>query len=78
MLDDFRGKLKKRPKQQEVNGKIEKKGKGRPRKPNSEHLHLTMDGSLKARLKKYGTENSVDLSSLVSQLVRSFLKEEGF
>lgn len=78
MLDNFRGKLKKRPKQEEVDGKIEKKKRGRPRKPNSQHLHLMMDGALKERLRKYASSQSLDLSTLVSQLVRSFLKEEGF
>ncbi len=78
MLDNFRGKLKSRPKQQELNGKIERKGKGRPRKPNSQHLHLMMDGALKERFKAYAESQSMDLSTIVSQLVRSFLEQKNY
>ena len=73
MFDNFRGALKKRPKQEAQNGKVIKKKQGRPRKPNNTHLHLMMDETLKERYRSYASSISIDLSSLTSQLVRDYL-----
>ena len=67
------------PIKEEQRGEIKKKKPGRPRKPNSTHLHLMMDGAIKERFRKYASKNYTDLSTLTTQIVRDFLdkKEAG-
>ena len=78
MIDNFRGKLKKRPKQENKEGKIDKKGKGRPRKPNKQSLHITIDKQVKTRFEKWTIDHSPDMSAKIEELLRNFLREEGY
>ena len=76
MFDDFRNKVGKRPNQQESKGKVVKRKRGRSRKLNNQHLHLMMDGTLKARFSQYVQENKKgSMSRVIEDMIRELLEK---
>ena len=61
------------PLQKNVNGVIQKKKAGRPRRPNMERYLIKMDKALHAQLVEYANSQGMNKSAVISQAVRTLI-----
>lgn len=63
------------PLQKNVDGIIQKKKAGRPRRPNMGRYLIKMDKTLHAQLTQYANEQGLNKSAVISQAVRTFITD---
>lgn len=61
------------PLQKNVDGVIQKKKAGRPRRPNMERYLIKMDKTLHAQLVEYANSQGMNKSAVISQAVRTLI-----
>lgn len=61
------------PLQKNVEGVIQKKQAGRPKRPNMARYLIKMDKTLHAQLSEYANEQGLNKSAVISQAVRTFI-----